>query len=316
MRAPHLVSTGLAAVVLAMLTLPSMAQPKQPAGQSFESPDAAAAALIEAARKKDRKQVLGILGPSAEEWITSGDPLQDAQARDRFIAAYDKKHAIEMESGDKAVLAVGEDGFPFPLPIVKGAAGWAFDPEQGKEEILDRRIGQNELNTIQVLLAITDAQLEYASVDWDGDGLRAYAPQFRSSAGKKDGLHWPTGEGEPPSPLGPLVAEAAREGYGTERRPSQGDETAPYHGYRFKLLKRQGADAPGGAYNYVVDGDMVGGFAVIAFPTKYGASGVMTFMVSHDGTAYETDLGPETEAEAQAIDEFDPGSDWNKVEPE
>jgi len=281
--------------------------------QTFDSPKAAAAALIGAAKAKDREQVLAILGAAAGEWIASGDRVQDAQARDRFIGAYEEKNAIEMEGGDEAVLVVGEDGFPFPIPIVKQAPGWAFDAEQGREEILDRRIGQNELNTIQVLLAIVDAQFDYAARDWDGNGLRAYAARFGSSAGKQDGLYWPTGEGEAPSPLGPLVAQAASEGYAADPAASDGDASPAYHGYRFKLLTGQGENAPGGAYDYAVEGELLGGFAAIAFPTKYGNSGVMTFMVNHDGAVYETDLGPETATQALAIETFDPGPQWKKV---
>jgi len=304
-----------AALLIALALLPSASvQSEQAKVQTFDSPKAAAAALIGAARAKDRERVLAILGADAGEWIASSDPVQDAQARDRFIGAYEEKNAIEMEGGDEAVLVVGEDGFPFPIPIVKQASGWAFDAEQGREEILDRRIGQNELSTIQVLLAIVDAQLDYATRDWDGNGLRAYAARFRSSEGKQDGLYWPTGEGEAPSPLGPLVAQAASEGYIPDPAGSEGEASPAYHGYRFRLLTGQGENAPGGAYDYAVNGELIGGFATIAFPTKYGNSGVMTFMVSHDGAVYETDLGPETTTQALAIETFDPSPQWKKSE--
>lgn len=282
----------------------------------FSSAEKAASALIDAAKKKDAAAIVSVLGPATKEWIISGDAVQDEQGRQRLIAAYDEKHAIEKKGDDTAILVIGNDGFPFPFPIVKDAKGWAFHPEQGKEELLNRRIGENELTTIQVLLAIADAQRDYATRDWDGDGLRAYASRFASTQGKKDGLFWRSGEGEAQSPLGPLVAEAAREGYTPKTDGSESDETNAYHGYRFRILSSQGPNAPGGAYDYAVDGKMVGGFAALAYPARYGASGIMTFVISHDGSVYEADLGPDTEPAAHAIKAFDPGEDWKKVELE
>lgn len=306
----------LATALIAILAIAPTQALAQQRTKAFSSPEKAVSALIEAAKKNDVTALLAVLGPATREWIISGDKVQDEQARAKFVAAYDQQHAIEMDGDDKAILVVGDDGFPFPFPIVRQKAGWAFDPELGREELLDRRIGENELNTIQVLLAVVDAQRDYASVDRDGDGLLEYAARFKSSQGKQDGLYWPTGENEPLSPLGPLVAEATSEGYKPQASDQEGDETSAYHGYHFKLLTRQGADAAGGAHDYVVAGNMIGGFAVLAYPAKYGASGIMTFAVSHDGTVYETDLGPETEAAVKAIDEFNPGSDWEKAAPE
>lgn len=308
----------LAAALMVTLVLPvtSGAQDAKPDTQAFATPDAAAEALMAAIKAKDRSKALAILGEGSGEWITSGDPVQDAQARERFIAAYDEKHAIEKEAEAQAKLVVGEDGFPFPIPLIKGDQGWAFDAELGREEILDRRVGENELNTIQVLLAIADAQLDYASRDWDGDGLRAYASRFQSSEGKRDGLYWPADDSESLSPLGPLVAQAAKEGYSGAREDTDDGASTPYHGYRFKLLKRQGTDAEGGAYDYRVGDEMVGGFAVIAYPTKYGASGIMTFIVNHDGTPYEADLGPETEAIVLKLEEYNPDDEWKRVATE
>lgn len=307
-------------VALAMLAFavhgPALAWAQQGGAKSFRTPEKAVEALIEAARNENVPALLTVLGPATEDWITSGDAVQDEQARARFVAAYEEKRGIEKESEDKAVLVVGEDSYPFPFPLVKTASGWAFDPEQGKEEILDRRIGENELNTVQVLLATVDAQREYASEDRDGDGLLEYAARFRSSDGKKDGLYWPAADNESPSPLGPLVVNATAEGYTPQTGGAEGDETNAYHGYRFKLLTRQGADAPGGAHDYAVGDAMIGGFGVLAYPAKYGASGVMTFAVSHDGAVYETDLGPDTASEAKAINEFNPDGDWKKVDPE
>ncbi len=286
--------------------------------KAFSAPDKATVALIEAAKSKDANGLLAILGPATKQWIISGDKVQDAQARAKFIAAYDRKHEIEMQGNDKAILVVGEDGFPFPFPLVKTAAGWAFDPELGREELLDRRIGANELNTIQVLLAIVDAQQEYASVDRDEDGLLEYAAKFRSSERERDGLYWPTEENEPQSPLGPLVVQATAEGYQAKisSRNDNDDETNAYHGYHFRLLTRQGPEAPGGAYDYRVDGKLVGGFGVLAYPAKYGASGIVTFAVSHEGTVYQKDLGPETETAVKRINTFNPGANWTRVKPE
>ena len=272
----------------------------------FETPQKAVAALVTAAKKKDSEGLLRVLGSQTRQWISSGDAVQDRNGLERFVSAFDNKNRIELVGDNRAVLVIGNDEFPFPFPVIRKAKGWAFDPEQGKEELLNRRIGRNELNTIQVLLAVTDAQREYASVDQNGDGVLEYAMKLRSTPGKRDGLYWPTKEGAPLSPLGPLVADAVREGYG----PGKG---GAYHGYRFKLLTRQGSSAPGGDQDYVVGGRMIGGFAVLAYPARYGNSGVMSFVVNHEGVTYDADLGPDTEAEAQAIDTFDPGPGWDKV---
>ncbi|MGI9413960.1 MAG: DUF2950 domain-containing protein [Hyphomicrobiales bacterium] len=310
----------------------------------FASPEQAAAALVAAVKKEDRDGVLAVIGPDSEGWILSGDPVQDKEDVKRFITAYEKKNGIEKEGDEKAVLVVGDDKFPFPFPIVKTAKGWAFDAEQGKEELLNRRVGRNELNTIQVLLAVADAQFEYASVDRDDNGVLEYAAKLASSEGERDGLYWPTEDGEPLSPLGPLVAEAIEEGYGDDEDAEEeaseaddgaageassetasaeenagedeewSDDTEPYHGYRFRLLPRQGANAPGGAHEYMVGNQVIGGFAILAYPATYGNSGVMTFMLSHEGTVYDADLGPETAELAEAIESFDPGEGWEKFE--
>lgn len=292
-------------------TVPVFAQASEP--KTFATTKAAITALIDAAKKKDSATMLGVLGSKTKQWITSGDPVQDRQGLEAFIAAYDQKNEIEKEGDTKAILVIGDDGFPFPFPVIKSAKGWAFDPEQGREELLNRRIGRNELTTIKVLQAIGDAQREYASIDRNGDGVLEYAAKLKSSEGNHDGLYWPTAEGEPLSPLGPLVAEAVKQGYGQQKSRT---EKPAYHGYHFILLKRQGGDAPGGEQEYIVGGKMIGGFAVLAYPARYGNSGVMTFMVSHDGTVYDADIGPETAEEAQEIDTFNPGKGWEKVEPE
>jgi hypothetical protein len=206
------------------------------------------------------------------------------------------------------VLVYGDDDFPFAIPIVKKGEQWHFDTDAGRSEILARRIGRNELATIQVCLAYVDAQREYGSTDRDGDGLFEYAQKFRSTPGKEDGLYWPSEPGQPESPLGELVADARSEGYAGKPQGS------PYHGYLFKLLKAQGPHAEGGAYDYVVRGNMIGGFALVAYPAQYGVSGIMTFVVNHDGVVYSKDLGPNTTKLAAAMTRYDPDSSWKKEE--
>ena len=283
-----------------------LAQVKQ---SSFPSPETAAQTLVDAIKAKDRKAVLRILGPQVKQWILSGDPVADAGAFRRFVEAYEQKHGMSKESDTKSTLLLGADDFPFPIPIVKSGNAWRFDAEQGKEEILNRRIGRNELSTIQVLLAIVDAQREYASVDRDGSGLLQYAQRLVSSPSKRDGLYWPTKAGEPESPMGPLVGRAAGQGYGKQNT----GKPAPYHGYYFKILKAQGPNAPGGAYSYVARGKMIGGFAVLAYPASYGNSGVKSFLVSHEGVVLEKDLGRNTAALAGQITRFNPDGTWKKI---
>ena len=292
---------------------------------AFESPEAAGKALVEAARKEDRDGVLAILGTDSEEWISSGDPVQDKADVKRFVESYDAKNGIDKVREDAVYLLVGEDDYPFAIPLIRRAKGWVFDTEEGKEELLDRRVGRNELNTIQTIQAIADAQFDYASVDRDGDGVAEYAAYIVSSEGARDGLWWPTGDGEPPSPLGPLVADAVREGYTTERDEDEAaeeddawarSESRPYHGYHFRLLTSQGASAPGGVQDYIVGGQMIGGFAVLAYPANYGNSGVMSFITSHEGTVYDRDLGPATDSLVLDIDSFNPGAGWKRVRAE
>ncbi len=308
---------ALAIGFLFAVTVPSSVQPAFGAAPAvYASPENAVSALVDAAWTKGMDGLVAVLGSGTEEWISSGDPVQDKQDLERFFAAFDRKNLLEKTGDGKMVLVVGDDGFPFPFPIVKTAAGWAFDPEQGKEELLNRRIGRNELNTIQVLLAMADAQFEYASADRNGDGILEYAAKLASSEGIRDGLYWPTEEGEPLSPLGPLVAEAVRQGYERQEQADRaaGEVTQPYHGYHFKLLSGQGEAALGGAHDYTVAGRSIGGFAVLAFPARYGNSGIMSFMISHEGIVYDADLGPETLEEAGAIDTFDPYEGWKKVD--
>lgn len=295
-----------AALAWAVACTPAMADETEQ--QTFASPQQAVEALVAAVRTGEPDQLLHIFGPGGDKLVRSGDRIADKEARERFVNAYVKANKIVMDAGDKAVLVIGDHAWPFPIPIVKQGAAWHFDTAAGEEEILDRRIGRNELSAIQVCRAYVDAQREYASQDRNGDGLLEYASRFRSSPDRHDGLYWPAGENEPASPLGPLMASAQAEGYGTKR--VAGHKREPYHGYYYRILTRQGKDSPGGAYDYVVRGHMIGGFALVAFPAKYGASGVMTFIVNQDGVVYQKDLGPDTATIARRMTEFNPDKTW------
>jgi hypothetical protein len=250
------------------------------------------------------------MGPGSDKWLFTGDNVSDREEWTRFLAAYDRKNAIAKD-GDKAWLVIGDD-WPFPAPIVKKGDKWAFDGAAGRSEVTHRRVGQNELDTIQTLLAVVDAQREYAANDPDKNGFHDYARFFVSKEGKRDGLYWPTKAGEPQSPLGPLVGVAAGQGY--KGQPKQG-ANVPLNGYHYKILTSQGKAAPGGAYNYVVKDKLIGGFGVVAYPSKYGVSGVMSFIVNHDGVVYEADLGEATAKTVAAMMRFDPGKGWKKVAP-
>jgi Protein of unknown function (DUF2950) len=225
------------------------------------------------------------------------------------VEAYDAGHTL-VANGDTVTVRVGADDWPLPIPLVKQGERWRFDARQGREEIIARRIGRNEIYTTQTCLAYVDAQREYYAEDRNGDGILEYARQFASTAGKRDGLYWPTQPGEPPSPLGDLVARARAEGY----RRSDGGGPTPYYGYLYRMLTAQGPAAPGGAYDYVVRGHMIAGFALVAFPAQYGVSGVMTFIVNHDGVVYQKDLGPSTRSIAVAMRTFNPDGTWAKVD--
>jgi hypothetical protein len=310
---------GALAQVPGQMTLPKAspssptapAAPKAVAQRSFASAEEAAKVLYEAVKAGDVKALVEIVGPKSRDWLFTGDTVSDKAEWARFAAAYEKKSGFEKQGDAKATLVVGEDAFPFAAPIVKRGEKWAFDAEAGREEVTNRRVGRNELDTLQTLLAIVDAQREYASADADGNKLNDYAARFMSSPGKKDGLYWEAKAGEPQSPLGPLAAKAVREGYGGKGRTGKPE---PYHGYFFKILTKQGKDARGGAYDYVVNGKLFGGFAVLAYPAKHGVSGVMSFLVNHDGVVYEKNLGPSTGTEAPKIAAFNPDKSWTKAQ--
>ena len=279
--------------------------------ETFASPEQAAKALVSAVGTHDGNKLLAILGPEGAPLISSGDEVADREGREKFVRMYEEKNAVVREGDAKAILEVGNDAWPLPIPMVKEGESWRFDTRQGAEEIIDRRIGKNELSAIQVCLAYVDVQREYAARDRDRDGLLEYAQKFVSEPGKKDGLYWASKEGEESSPLGPFAAQAKKEGY---TRKKSGDEPSPYHGYFYKILKAQGKNASGGAYSYLVKGKMIGGFALVAHPAKYGTSGIMTFIVNHDGVVYEKDLGKKTEAVVKAMTTFEPDKTWRKVE--
>ena len=286
--------------VLAGLLVPMAGADAQ---QSFANPDEAVSALVTAVKSGTKDAILKVLGTAGEDIVNSGDEVADKDVRNAFVSAYDARHSVKVD-GKRAALIIGPDDFLFPIPLVHTKAGWEFDTEEGAHEVLYRRIGRNELDTIQTCLAFVDAEDEYAEKD-RGDGTGAYAQRIVSSPGKQDGLYWPSDTND--SPLGQLAAEASAEGY------KAGSEPQPYHGYYFRILTRQGSSAVGGALNYVVNGKMIGGFALVAYPANYGNSGVMTFIVNHAGMVFEKDLGQDTDKLAKAIASFDPDKSWHKV---
>jgi len=281
--------------------------------RTFATPEEAVTALVSAVRAKDINALLAIVGPQSSSWLFTGDNVADANDWAKFAAAYEKKHDLRKEGDAKRILEVGDDAWPFPAPLVMKGKAWSFDANAGRDEIVNRRVGRNELDAIQTLLAIVDAQREYAAKDVDGNGYADYAKRFRSTPGKKDGLYWADDSGKAPSPLGPLVAIAAKEGYGKQPKADSSAQ-APYHGYHYKILTSQGKDAKGGAYDYLVGDKLIGGFAVVAWPANYRISGVTTFLVNHDGVVFEKDLGAQTASMASAMTRFNPDATWRKAE--
>lgn len=278
----------------------------QAAQKSFSSPEEAVKALVDANRANNLDELITILGPGSRDLIYSGDEAADRTGREKFLKAYNEKNSLQEKSADTMVLCVGADSWPMPIPIVKKGSAWVFDVSEGKQEILNRRIGRNELYVIDILNAYVDAQHEYATKDCGRSGKVEFAQRIVSTKGKHDGLFWEVQEGEEESPLGPLVAQAAREGYANPN-------LQPFHGYYFKILNGQGKHADGGAYDYVVNGKMILGFAIIAYPAEYGNSGVMTFMVNQAGTIYQKNLGRDTKRLAESMKVFDPDKTWTKT---
>ena len=303
------VCSVVCATMIILLTFPLQGYAAQIKQKTFASPEEAVKALVDAATAGNQEELMAIFGPAGREVLSSGDAVDDKAIREQFLKAYEVKHALIREGDAKAVLQIGTEDWPFPIPLVKKNQQWVFDTKKGKEEMNYRRIGRNELSTIQACLAYVDAQREYAAKDRDGDGLFEYAQKFWSTPGKKDGLYWEAKPGEEESPLGDFAARATGEGYKkTSNKP------VPYHGYFFRILKAQGRNAPGGAYDYIVNGRMIGGFGMIAHPANYGVSGVMTFVVNHDGIVYEKNLGKDTTKIARAMKLFNPDKTWKKVE--
>jgi hypothetical protein len=298
-------ATFLITVAVASISFGAAAPQK-----TFSSAEEAVKATVAAAKNNDDKELLAIFGPTAKELISSGDPVADKERRAQFLQAYDEKNRLSTE-GESTILIVGKQEWPFPIPLVKKGQSWVFDTEKGRQEILNRRIGANELFTIQACLAVVDAQREYAIKIHDNDksGLLEYAQKFVSDPGKRNGLYWEAKAGEPESPLGPIMTQARSEGY-----QAKGAGTPiPYHGYYYRILTAQGKNAPGGAYSYLVKGKMIGGFAVVAYPAEYGNSGVMTFIVNHDGKVFQKNLGKNTAAVAKGMKEYNPDKTWTEV---
>jgi hypothetical protein len=282
----------------------------QPAGKRFKSPEAAVASLRLATAAADTNALRDILGPGAED-LENPDRVQATNELKTFSSALAETNHLVHVSDTLVLLEVGDDLWPFPVPIVKEAGSWFFDTDAGKSELLNRRVGRNELATLPVMRAYVDAQREYASTDHDQGGVLKYAQRLVSSPGKEDGLYWPTDVGSEESPLGPLVAYAQAQGYSPELRNEETEvERGPYHGYYFKILTRQGPHAPGGKYDYVINGNMIGGFAMVAYPAEYGVSGVMTFIVNQQGRVYQKDLGPKTSKLAGRMSAYDPDPSW------
>lgn len=279
--------------------------------QVFASDDDAAKGLLDAAKTRNRDEMRHIFGPTAVRELLSGDPVQEDRGFESFAKHASEQVRVEKETDGKSILRIGTEDWPFPIPIVKAPNGkWFFDTQAGKEEILARRVGANELATIKVCRAFVQAQREYASKDRDGNGVLKYAQHYRSTPGKKDGLYWEAAPGEEQSPAGPMVAEAALKGYSTQKSSTG---RRPYQGYYFHILTRQGPAAPGGRYDYVINGNMIAGFALVASPAKYGSSGIMTFIISHHGKLYQKDLGPNTHEIVRQMTEYNPDSRWSLV---
>jgi hypothetical protein len=282
----------------------------KPSAKVFASPDDAGNGLVEAAKSGDQSAIVAVFGPDSKELISSGDAVQDKATVDKFVAGYGVMHRWRKMPDGSEILLVGADNFAFPIPLKKNADGkWFFDTAAGKDEILSRRIGRNELAVIDVCGALADAQAEYFSEHHADGSTKQYAMKFISDPGKQDGLYWKSSDGEPASPLGPLAAFATSEGYSAKP-----DAHTAFHGYYFRMLKGQSSKAPGGAENYVVDGKMVRGFAFVAYPAEYGNSGVMTFIINQDGVLLQKDLGKATKEAASAMSEFDPDAGWKPVE--
>lgn len=303
-----LLAAGLVAVLAVGLPAGAAGATPSPAQAvrqtAFDTPQQAADALVAAAAAGDIPALLAMFGPDGKDLIESGDAVADKENRARFVEKAREKTEVRFDLGSPklALVVLGSDGWPYPVPIVQENGRWMFDAEAGRDEILARRIGSNELDAINLLRGYVEAQFEYASEQHDDSGMLQYAQRTLSSPGKRDGLCWKNPDGTLGGPMGDIVAQALAEGYS--------DKTKPYNGYYFRILTAQGPNAPLGARSYVVNGAMIGGFAMIAWPANYGVTGIQTFQVSHDGQVYQKDLGPETAKIAPGMTRYDPGKDW------
>ncbi|HXJ33460.1 MAG TPA: DUF2950 domain-containing protein [Candidatus Eisenbacteria bacterium] len=289
------------AVALAFAVLAGAADTTQ---KTFATPADALRALTDATRRNDQAALLAVLGPGSEDIISSGDPVEDRAAAERFSTAARARTRLETLPSGAVIAHVGKDDWPLPIPIVKDGDKWRFDAAAGREELLNRRIGRNELSAINVCRVYVDAQHQHAARE------RVYAQKIGSDPGKHDGLYWEDPTGKNPSPLGPLIADATAEGYA---KPGASAEPQPYHGYFYRILTEQGPNAPGGARKYIQDGEMSRGFALIAYPANYGTSGVMTFIVGPQGIVYQKNLGDKTADLAKAVTAWDPDESWTPV---
>lgn len=294
--------------LLLLITMVACNSPAIPGHKTFSTAEDAVVAMVDAAREGNTAELSAIFAPEGQKILSSGDPVMDQNLIQVFLTAYDERAQLSAEEG-KRILLIGNEEWPFPIPLIQEGASWRFDAESGADEVLFRRIGRNELSTIEVCRTIVQAQQDYAKEAHDGRAAGAYSQKFASTAGKHDGLYWQTGESEAPSPLGGFTARAEAEGY----RRSE-DKPVPFHGYYFRILTAQGKNAEGGARDYLKQGEMRGGFALIAVPAEYGNSGIMTFIVNQDGAVFQKDLGPDTAKLAAGIAAFDPDPTWNKVQ--
>ncbi|HWR89809.1 MAG TPA: DUF2950 domain-containing protein [Dissulfurispiraceae bacterium] len=305
---------ALIAMLLAVTTLAflwNVSEAGTASQQYFASPEDALKALIQAVKSNDTAELDQIFGPARKE-LLSDDEVQHAARLKAFSKYVAEKTDLVKENDSTVILHIGNENWPFPIPIVRKDDQWFFDTVAGKEEILNRRIGENELTAILVCRTYVKAQREYALKDWENNGVLAYARQFRSDPDRKNGLFWRTKDGEEMSPFGELVAQACKEGY-KKKKAAFREEPTPFHGYYFRILTKQGKNAPGGKYSYVINGNMVAGFALVAFPSNWGKSGVMTFIVNQQGKVYQKNLGPETSRIAQEMTSYDPDGTWTLV---
>ena len=302
------VTTCLRATLAALLLVsaPALAA----AAKAYPDPTAATDALVAAARSGEVKAVVAILGDRSKAFLVSGDPVSDRATLARFVDLYDRSHELSPTNDTACTLSIGDDAWPFPIPLVKGKTGWSFDTAAGEQEILARRVGQNELDVIQVCIGYVEAQREYLALNPEGATVPHYADRLLSSPGKRDGLYWKSGQGQPDSPMGPAVSGAMGQGYTLKRGSG-----APYHGYHFRLLTAQGAHAEGGALDYREGGKLTRGFALVAWPASYGNTGVVTFLVNQSGVVLEKDLGPSTAKIASGMKRYDPDPSWKPVPP-